>query len=67
MCARGASSMKIEHRNEETTMEYNKPVVTATVPAAVIIQSNNIPKGDTTLQDHTTMVFASDPAYEADE
>jgi len=48
-------------------MEYNKPVVTATVPAAVIIQSNNIPKGDTTLQDHTTMVFASDPAYEADE
>jgi hypothetical protein len=48
-------------------MKYNKPVVTATVSAAATIQSNNIPKGDTMLQDHTTLVFASDPAYEADE
>jgi hypothetical protein len=48
-------------------MEYNKPAITATASAAATIQSNNIPKGDTTVQDHTSMVYASDPAYEADE
>jgi hypothetical protein len=58
---------KIANRNEDKEMEYNKPAITATVSAAATIQSNNIPKGDTTVQDHTSMVFASDPAYEADE
>jgi hypothetical protein len=67
MCARGSSSMEIAKRNEGKKMEYNKPAITATLPAAATIQSNHIPKGDTTLQDHTSMVYASDPAYEADE
>jgi hypothetical protein len=67
MCARGSSGMEIANRNEDTTMEYTKPVVMATLPAAATIQSHHIPKGDTTLQDHTSMVYASDPAYEADE
>jgi hypothetical protein len=59
--------MEITNRNEDKTMEYNKPAITATASAAATIQSNNIPKGDTTVQDHTSMVYASDPAYEADE
>ena len=59
--------MEIANRNEGKKMEYNKPAVTATASAAATIQSNHIPKGDTTVQDHTAMVYASDPAYEADE
>ena len=48
-------------------MKYTKPAITATASAAATIQSNHIPTGDTTVQDHTAMVYASDPAYEADE
>lgn len=48
-------------------MEYTKPQIIGISDASKAVQSQDIPKGQTMTLDHTSEVFASNPAYEADE
>jgi hypothetical protein len=48
-------------------MEYTQPQILAVSDTFETIKSLNLPKGESPIQDHTALVYASEPAYEADE
>ncbi|MGC2160742.1 MAG: hypothetical protein WA634_02425 [Silvibacterium sp.] len=48
-------------------MVYAKPQIMAVSDTFEAIKSLDIPKGASQIQDHTALVYASQPAYEADE
>ncbi len=48
-------------------MKYTKPQIVTVSDTLETIRSLNLPKGDSQIRDHTALVYASEPAYEADE